>query len=77
MTTRELLIQEIKHVPEDLLPVLLHYLRTEQKRRQSIQNDKHSQVLGPYADYWNQFVGTISEEPWERPPQGTLEQREQ
>ncbi len=32
--------------------------------------------IGPYADYWNQFIGAVSDERWERPIQGELEPRE-
>lgn len=34
------------------------------------------QTTGPYADYWNQFVGVLADEQWERPEQGIWEQRE-
>lgn len=76
MTTRELLIQEIERAPEDLVQLLLRYMHAEQQRRQSAQPTKADATIGPYADYWNQFVGAAGDEPWERPPQGTLEQRE-
>jgi hypothetical protein len=75
MTTRESLIQEIDHAPEDVLQKTLRYLRTELRRHQP-QHDQIAQTTGPYADYWNQFVGIFSGEEWERPAQGTLEQRE-
>lgn len=76
MTTRELLIQEIERAPEDLVQLLLRYMRAEQQRRQSTQPAKVAAMIGPYADYWNQFIGPTDDEPWERPPQNTLEQRE-
>lgn len=75
MSTRELLIREINQAPEDLLQILLHYLQTEQQRRKSLQDTSAPQTVGPYADYWNQFVGAADDGPWERPPQGNLEQR--
>jgi len=74
MTTRELLIQEINQAPEDVLQMLLRYLQAEQQRRQSPQGTKPLQTIGPYATYWNQFVGTAADERWERSPQGALEQ---
>ena len=76
MTTRELLIHEIEHAPDDLVQILLRYLRTEQHHRQSMRATEAPQTRGPYADYWNQFIGAAGDEPWERSPQGTLEQRE-
>lgn len=76
MTTRELLIQEIERAPEDLVQLLLRYIRAEQQRRQSTQATNAPQTLGPHAAYWNQFIGAAADEPWERPPQGMLEQRE-
>ncbi|MCB0081172.1 MAG: hypothetical protein KDE47_09590 [Caldilineaceae bacterium] len=76
MTTRELLIQEIEHAPDDLVQLLLRYIRAEQQRRQATKADHAAQTLGPFADYWNQFIGAAGDEPWERPAQGTLEQRE-
>lgn len=76
MTTRELLIQEIERAPDDLVQLLLCYLRAEQQRRQSAQVEHVTQTLGPYADDWNQFIGAASDEQWACPVQGSLEQRE-
>lgn len=76
MTTRELLIQEIKQAPEDILQLLLRYLQAEQQRRNPSQRAKAAKTTGSYADYWDQFVGAAGDEGWERPPQGKLEQRE-
>jgi hypothetical protein len=75
MTTRESLIREINRAPEDVLQKTLRYLRTELRRRQR-QHDQGAQTTGPYADYWNQFIGVFAGEEWERPAQETLEQRE-
>ena len=72
MTTRELLIQEINQAPEDVIQMLLRYLQAEQQRRSSPPRAKTS---GVYADYWNQFIGALADEPWERPSQGNLGQR--
>ncbi len=76
MTTRELLIREIDHAPEDVLQRTLRYLLTELKQRRQPQRGQTPQTAGPYADYWNQFIGAFSNEDWERPAQGTQEQRE-
>ena len=75
MTTRELLIQEINQAPEDVIQMLLRYLQAEQQRRSSPPRAKTTKTTGVYADYWNQFIGTLADEPWERPSQGNLEQR--
>jgi hypothetical protein len=74
MSTRELLIEEINQAPEDLLRLLLQILQAELKKRgfpQSVQ----PATTGPYAAYWNQFIGRFANEEWERPPQDLLEQR--
>lgn len=76
MTTRELLIQEINQAPEDVLQMLLRYLQAEQQRRNSPSPAQSTKTAGLYADYWNQFIGVLADEPWERPAQGTQEQRE-
>jgi len=76
MTTRELLIHEINHAPDDVLKVTLRYLQTELQRRGLTQHRSVEQTTGPYADYWNQFIGVFADEEWDRPAQGTLEQRE-
>lgn len=76
MTTRELLIQEINQAPEDVLQMLLRHLQAEQQRRRALQPTQGGKTSGLYADYWNQFIGILADEPWERPAQGTLEQRE-
>jgi hypothetical protein len=75
MTTRESLIREINRAPEDVLQKTLRYLRTELRRRQR-QHDQIAQTTGPYADYWNQFVGAFAGEEWDHPAQGILERRE-
>jgi hypothetical protein len=75
MTTRESLLREINRAPEEVLQKTLRYLRGELRRRQP-QYNQIAQTTGPYADYWNQFVGVFADEEWERPAQGTLEQRE-
>lgn len=75
MTTRELLIQEINQAPEDVLQMMLRYLQAEQQRRNSPQRAKPTKTIGSYADYWNQFIGAMAEESWDRPLQGNLEQR--
>ena len=77
MSTRELLIEEINHAPEDVLQQLLHYLRAELKWRNGGSRPTHPTTTGPYADYWNQFIGLFADEEWERPPQDLLEQREE
>ena len=69
MSTRELLIEEINHAPEDVLQQLLHYLRAELKWRNGESRPPHLTTTGPYADYWNQFIGLFADEEWERPPQ--------
>jgi hypothetical protein len=74
MTTRELLIQEINQAPEDVLQMMLRYLQAEQQRRTSPQRAKLIKTTGSYAEYWNQFIGALAEETWDRPPQGNLEQ---
>ncbi|MFN8495374.1 MAG: hypothetical protein U0350_47705 [Caldilineaceae bacterium] len=75
MTTRELLIQEINQASEEVLLMMLRYLQSERDWRRSRQSTKTVKASGPYADYWNQFVGALAEETWERPPQGNWEQR--
>ena len=75
MTTRELLIQEINQAPEDVIQMLSRYLQAEQQRRSSPHRAKPAKTTGIYADYWNQFIGVLADEPWERPTQGNLEQR--
>jgi hypothetical protein len=76
MTTRELLICEINHAPDNVLKVTLHYLQTELQRRGLTQHRTVEQTTGPYADYWNQIIGVFANEELDRPAQGTLEQRE-
>lgn len=76
MTTREMLIREINHAPDDVLTVTLRYLQTELQRRGLTQHGTVEQTTGTYADYWNQFIGAFASEEWDRPSQGTLEQRE-
>ena len=75
MTIRELLIQEINQAPDDVLQMMLRYLQAEQQRGSAPQRTKPAKTTGIYADYWNQFIGALADEPWERPPQGNLEQR--
>jgi hypothetical protein len=75
MSTRELLIEEINQAPEDVLQRLLRYLQVELKRRNSVLQLTRPTTTGPYADYWNQFIGVFADEEWERPPQDLLEQR--
>lgn len=77
MSTRELLIEEINHAPEDVLQQLLHYLRAELKWRNGESRPPHLTTTGPYADYWNQFIGLFADEEWDRPPQDLLEPREE
>lgn len=76
MTTRELLIREINHAPEDVLKGMLRYLRSELKRQKGYQHPATEQTTGPYAEYWNQFIGAFADEEWDRPVRGMLEQRE-
>jgi hypothetical protein len=76
MTTRELLLREINHAPEDVLEETLRYLQNELKKRGLVQRPAIEQANGPFADYWNQFVGAFAGEEWERPGQGAAEQRE-
>jgi hypothetical protein len=76
MTTRELLIREINRAPEDVLQQTLHYLQQELGKRRPALDKQRPQTTGPYADYWNQFIGAFADEEWERPAQGTLETRE-
>jgi hypothetical protein len=76
MSTRELLIEEINHAPEDLLKLLLQVLQVELKKRGFAQPARPA-TTGPYAAYWNQFIGRFADEEWERPPQDVLEQREE
>lgn len=76
MTTRELLIQEINQAPEDVLQMLLRYLQAEQQRRNTPRRAKPVKTTGIYADYWNQFIGALTDDVWERPAQGKLEQRD-
>lgn len=75
MSTRELLIEEINHAPEDVLLRLLRYLQIELKRANVTLQTIRPTTTGPYADYWNQFIGVFADEEWERPPQDKLEQR--
>ncbi len=77
MSTRELLIEEINHAPEDVLQQLLRYLQIELKQPNSIPQSMRPTTTGSYADYWNQFIGVFADEEWERPPQTLLEQREE
>lgn len=76
MSTRELLIEEINQAPEDILQLLLQVLQSELKKRGFTQPIQ-SATTGPYAAYWNQFIGRFADEEWERPPQDLLEQREE
>lgn len=77
MTTRELLIREINQAPEDVLQEILDYLHQELQRRGLPQQPDSVRTTGPYADYWNQYIGLFAGEEWERPEQGNLESREQ
>ena len=82
MSTRELLIQEIAYAPEDILQHLLRYLHAELKWQHPINQNLTNPPLRPmttgaYADYWNQFIGVFADEPWERPSQDLLEEREE
>lgn len=76
MSTQELLIEEINHAPEDVLQRLLRYLRTELQHQGKPQHPVRPMTSGPYANYWNQFVGAFANEEWERLPQDALEVRE-
>lgn len=76
MSTRELLLEEINYAPEDVLKLLLQVLQAELKKR-GFGPVPHQTTVGPYADYWNQFIGRFANEEWERPPQDALEQREE
>jgi hypothetical protein len=75
MSTKELLIEEINQAPEDVLRRLLNYLYTELHAHNGIRSALHL-AAGPYADYWNQFIGVWANQEWERPPQDDLEERE-
>lgn len=77
MTTRELLIREINQAPEDVLQEMLQYLRQQLRQRSLPERHIRPQATGPYADYWNQYIGAFADEEWERPDQGTLEERDQ
>lgn len=55
--------------------MLLRYLQAKQQRHSSPPRAKTAKATSIYADYWNQFIGTLADEPWERPAQGSLEQR--
>ena len=72
MTTRELLIREINRAPEDVLHQTLHYLQQELEKRHLAPGKQRPQTTGPYADYWNQFIGAFADEEWERPEQNVL-----
>jgi len=75
MSTRELLIEEINRASEDVLQRLLLYLQVELKWTNGVQKSTNPTTRGPYADYWNQFIGVFADEEWERPPQESIEQR--
>lgn len=76
MSTQELLIAEINHAPEDVLQRLLRYLRSELQQPNKLQTPSRLATTGPYADYWNQFIGAFANEEWERLPQDEIEERE-
>lgn len=70
MTTRELLIREINQAPEDVLQEMLDYLLQQLRQRGLPDHRTRPQATGPYADYWNQYIGAFADEEWERPEQG-------
>ena len=76
MTTRDILIREIQGAPEDILQRTLRFLQRELRERSPATEKSTPQTTGPYADYWNQFIGAFADEEWERPAQGALETRE-
>lgn len=76
MRTKELLIEEINHAPEGLLQQLLRYLRVDLQEQNKIVNRAQPSTNGPYADYWNQYLGAFVNQEWDRPAQDSLEQRE-
>jgi hypothetical protein len=75
MTTRELLLREINHAPEEVLEETLRYLQHELEKRGLMHRPSVEQARGPFADYWNQFIGAFAGEDWERPEQGNAEER--
>ena len=77
MTTRELLIREINQAPEDVLQETLQYLLRQLHQRDRLEQRTRPYTTGPYADYWNQYIGVFADEEWERPQQETFEAREQ
>jgi hypothetical protein len=74
MTTRELLLREIGRAPDEVLEETLRYLQHELAKR-GLSQRHTGEVPGPYANYWNQFVGHFMGEEWERPNQGNTEDR--
>lgn len=76
MTTRELLIREINQAPEDVLQETLDYLRQELRRRGQLKSQNIPQIIGPYSEYWIQYIGVFAGEEWDRPDQGSIEDRE-
>ena len=70
MTTRDILIREIQGAPEDILQRTLRFLQRELRERSPATEKSTPQTTGPYADYWNQFIGAFADEEWERPAQG-------
>jgi len=48
----------------------------QRKGEYAVAANHTSATTGPYADYWNQFIGAAADEVWERPTQDELEQRE-
>ncbi len=76
MTTRELLLREINHAPEDVLEETLRYLQRKLEKRGLMQRPDTEEARGAFADYWNQFIGTFAGEEWERPAQGSAEERD-
>lgn len=69
MTTRERLNHELDRASEDVLQRTLRYLQRELEKRRPAQDRQRPQTTGPYADYWNQFIGAFAGEEWERPEQ--------
>ncbi len=68
MTARDMLIQEISRLPENIVRELLAYLR----QRTTLQ----TQPTGQQAGYWSQYIGAFANEDWVRPEQGTFEVRD-
>ena len=75
MSSREVLVEELRRQPDAVARKLLDYLHALVP--ESAQNGAATLPQGNFATYWNRYYGAFDGEVWEEPPELPAEKREE